>query len=113
VSGRHLSRWIAHRDRAVHPGLLWHPSGLPVAAGVRPGEDPSSDSGGLDPEAIERDARTRQLLAIGRAERQGERLEQSLERRGEELERRHRQVAARLEAAGYLHHRADARERVR
>jgi sulfide:quinone oxidoreductase len=113
VSGRHLSRWIARRDPAVHPGLLWHPKGLPVAAGVTPAGDSGSDSEDLDPEAIERDARTRQLLAIGRAERHGERLGQSLERRGEELERRHRLVAARLEAAGYIRHRADGRDRVR
>jgi hypothetical protein len=52
--------------------------------------------------AIGRDAMTRQLMAVRRAGREGQRLEHELERRLEVFERREREVVAELRAAGYL-----------
>jgi hypothetical protein len=108
VTGRHLAPYVAARDPVVRTGLLWHPRGVPVAAqvaGPPPPEHPSSPSS--SGEAIETDARSRQLLAISQRERAGERVQHTLEAQGEAFERRKREVIARLEAAGYLRHDPD------
>jgi sulfide:quinone oxidoreductase len=114
VSGRYLGPYLASRDAGVRPGLDWHPNGLPIAvpvatdgegeAGPRPSAPTES--------AVRHDAITRQLLAIHRAEREGTRLEQALERRREEFERHEREVIQQLRAAGYLRDQA-ARSRLR
>ena len=44
----------------------------------------------------------RRLMAVRRAEREGEKLEHALERRGEEFDRHERAVVLQLRAAGYL-----------
>lgn len=104
AAGRHLGPYLASRDPGVRPGLEWHPGGLPVAVPV--GADPHGEAGtapSVPAEASARhDAMTRQLMAIRRAEREGERLEHALDRRGEEFERHEREVIQRLRAAGYL-----------
>jgi hypothetical protein len=55
-------------------------------------------------EAIRRDARTRQLMAMRRTENEGRQLMHELESRRSEFERHQRETVKRLEAAGYLHH---------
>lgn len=104
AAGRHLAPYLASRDPGVRPGLEWHPGGVPVAVpaeaaaggqGKAPGSAPSEA-------AVRHDALTRQLMAINRTEREGEKLAHALERRGEEFERHELQVIKELQAAGYL-----------
>lgn len=106
VAGRHLAPCLAARDPGVRPGLEWHPNGLPVAVPV--GHDAASETHGQmvapSEEDLRHDSLTRQLLAIRRAEREGERLSLDLERGLEDVERHEQEVVARLEAAGYLRH---------
>ena len=51
---------------------------------------------------LRHDALTRQLLAIRRAEREGEALGDELQLRRDEVARHQRDVVGKLEAAGYL-----------
>jgi sulfide:quinone oxidoreductase len=110
VTGRHLAPYVAARDPVVRTGLLWHPRGVPIAApvaapaGARE-QVPARSAQAADATAA--DARTRQLLAIRRTEREGERLGRTLEGKREAFERHQREVVARLEAAGYLRHDPD------
>ena len=55
-------------------------------------------------DAIRRDARTWQLMAVQRTEREGERLVHELEGRRSEFVRHQRDTVKQLEAAGYLRH---------
>jgi sulfide:quinone oxidoreductase len=105
VTGRHLAPYVAARDPVVRTGLLWHPRGVPVAAQVAgPAEAEHPPDHGRAGESIEADARSRQLLAIRRTERVGERGRRRAEAEGEAFDRREREVIARLQAAGYLRH---------
>ena len=112
VAGRYLAPYLAATDPGVRPGLGWHPNGLPVAVEVGGGEAAATGSpvAVTSEQAIGRDARTRQVMALHRAERQGTQLVHELEGLRSELERRQRATIERLEAAGYLHH-ASAPER--
>jgi len=87
----------------VRPGLEWHPHGIPVAVRV---EERAAEAAGTlatpTDAAIRRDVITRQLLAVRRAEREGEKLEHTLERKGEEFDRHQRVVVEQLRTAGYL-----------
>jgi sulfide:quinone oxidoreductase len=103
VAGRHLAPYLASVDRGVRPGLDWHPNGVPVAVTVAEYADTDVTVPSAPTEAdVSRDARTRQLIAVRRAGREGQRLEHELERRLEAFERHEREVAAQLRAAGYL-----------
>jgi sulfide:quinone oxidoreductase len=106
VAGRFLAPYLAASDHGVRPGLGWHPHGIPVAVEVSAGADGASavPLAVASADAIRRDALTRQLLAIRRAQRDGERLQHELERRGSEFERHERETVEQLEAAGYLRH---------
>jgi sulfide:quinone oxidoreductase len=103
VAGRHLAPYLASVDRGVRPGLEWHPNGVPVAVTVAEyaGSDVTAPSAPTEA-AVSRDAKTRQLMAVRRAGREGQRLEHELERRLEAFERHEREVVAQLRAAGYL-----------
>ena len=109
VVGRYLAPYLAATDPGVRPGLGWHPNGLPVAVDVG-GAATGSPVAVPSEQAIRRDARTRQLMAIRRAEQEGTQLVHELESRRSELDRHQRATVERLEAAGYLHH-ASAPER--
>ena len=106
VAGRHLAPYLAASDPGVRPGLGLHPNGLPVAVEVGGDDEPATGSPAAVPteEAVRRDARTRQLMAIQRAGREGTQLVHDLESRRSEFERHYRETVQRLEAAGYLHH---------
>ena len=102
VAGRHLAPYLATMDPGVRPGLEWHPNGIPVAVPVA-GHAPAATAPASPTEAaIRQDAITRQLMAIRRAEHEGEELEHTLERKGEEFDRHQREVVQQLRAAGYL-----------
>jgi sulfide:quinone oxidoreductase len=106
VAGRHLAPYLAAGDRGVRPGLERHPAGLPVAAPVG-GDAAAGDdgpAGASSEEDLRHDALTRQLLALRRAEREGEDLGHDLKRRLDEVERHGQEVIGKLEAAGYLRH---------
>ena len=106
VAGRHLAPYLAASDPGLRPGLGWHPNGLPVAVEV--GGDNAAATGSPvavpTEEAIRRDARTRQLMAMRRTEGEGRQLMHELEGLRSEFERHQRETVKRLEAAGYLHH---------
>jgi sulfide:quinone oxidoreductase len=106
VAGRHLAPYLAASDPGVRAGLGWHPNGLPVAVEV--GGDSAAATGSPvavpTEEAIRRDARTRQLMAMRRTEGEGRQLMHELESLRSEFERHQRETVKRLEAAGYLHH---------
>lgn len=106
VAGRRLAPYLAASDHGVRPGLGWHPNGVPVAVDVGGDDGDVSESRAAVPseEAMGRDARTRQLMAIHRAEREGTQLVHELEGLRGEFERHQRETVERLEAAGYLHH---------
>jgi sulfide:quinone oxidoreductase len=106
VAGRHLAPYLAASDPGVRPGLGWHPNGLPVAVDVGgdDGDVTGSPAAAPSEEAMRRDAGTRQLMAIHRAEREGTQLVHELEGRRSVLERHQRETVEQLEAAGYLHH---------
>jgi sulfide:quinone oxidoreductase len=109
VTGRHLAPYIAARDPVVRTGLLWHPRGVPVAAkvaGAETAEHPPPNHGYAG-QSIEADAHARQLLAIRRAARAGERSRRRAKADGDAFDRRERDVIARLQAAGYLRHAGD------
>ena len=77
-----------------------------MAVEVGGDDEPATGSPAAVPteEAVRRDARTRQLMAIQRAGREGTQLVHDLESRRSEFERHYRETVKRLEAAGYLHH---------
>jgi len=104
VAGRHLAPYLSSVDPGVRPGLEWHANGLPIAVPVDMDADAQAGAPPSVPSeaAVRHDAITRQLMAIHRAEREGAKLEQALERRGREFERHEREVIQRLHAAGYL-----------
>jgi hypothetical protein len=106
VAGRNLAPCLAARDPGVRPGLESHPNGLPVAVPV--GREPlvAGDGAAQVPSEgeLRRDALTRQLQAIRRAEREGRQLGRDLQRRLDEVESHEQEVVGRLEAAGYLSH---------
>jgi sulfide:quinone oxidoreductase len=106
VAGRHLAPYLARRDPGVRPGLERHPNGLPVAVPV--GHDDAAATDGpaavSSEAALRHDALTRQLLAIRRAEREGEHVGLDLKRRLDEVDRHGQEVVGMLEAAGYLRH---------
>ena len=106
AAGRHLAPYLAASDPGVRPSLEWHPNGLPVAVGVGGADQAAAWPLPAIPadEAIRRDARTRQLMAVHRTEREGGRLVHELESRGSEFERHQRETIEQLEAAGYLSH---------
>ena len=103
VAGRHLAPYLASSDRGIKPGLAWHPRGLPIAIDVHGPSNGGPSPPPVTEAAMRQDAISRQLLAVRRAEREGVRLEHSLERLGEEFERHERHVIQQLRAAGYLH----------
>ena len=103
VAGRHLGPYLASSDRAIHPGLDWHPTGVPVAVDVeRSGPDTAEPPSVPSDVAVRRDAISRQLFAVAREGREGERLVHQLERRGREFDEHEQEVVERLRAAGYL-----------
>lgn len=106
VAGPRLGPLLARRDPGLRPRLEWHPNGIPLT--VSAGSVASAGSGppGHEPseEAARNDSILRQLLALRRAEREGEALDHELERRRGEFDRMRDEVVARLEAAGYLSH---------
>src|SRR5215217_61340 len=103
VAGRHLAPYLASTDPGVRPGLEWHPHGIPVAVRVTASAAEAAAMPATPTDAgIRQDVITRQLLAVRRAEREGEKLEHTLERKGDELDRRQREVVQQLRAAGYL-----------
>jgi len=104
VAGRFLAPYLAASDNGVRPGLGWHPNGVPVAVEVGTGDETGPAPAAPSEEAISRDARTRQLMAIRRAEREGRQLDLELQRRSSEFERHERETIEQLEAAGYLSH---------
>jgi len=90
-------------DPGVRPGLEWHPNGIPVAVPVAEHAPEAATAPATPTEAaIRQDAITRQLMAIRRAEHEGEELEHTLERKGKEFDRHQREVVQQLRAAGYL-----------
>jgi sulfide:quinone oxidoreductase len=102
VSGRHLARYLAIEDHGVRPGLDWHPNGLPVAVPICAGHVPEHGHGRPPEEALRHDAMMRQVMAIRRLEREGERVGAQLEQRMAEFETHEREVVNELRAAGYL-----------
>jgi sulfide:quinone oxidoreductase len=107
VAGRYLAPYLASRDPGVRPGLEWHPNGIPVTVRVGPaGAAVQVDV--PSPDAIHHDALARRLLAIRRAEREGEQLGVELGQVGDEFERHRAEVVKRLETAGYLTHASNA-----
>lgn len=103
VAGRHLAPFLAASDPGVTPGLEWHPDGVPIAASIPQSAELPLTAPTTPPEtAVRRDAMYRQLMAVRRAERAGERLEQALERRLRDFDAHEREVIAKLRAAGYL-----------
>ena len=106
AAGRNLAPYLAASDPGVRPGLEWHPNGLPVAVEVGGADGAAAWSPPAVPtdDAIRRDARTRQLMAVQRTEREGERLVHELEGRRSEFVRHQRDTVKQLEAAGYLRH---------
>jgi sulfide:quinone oxidoreductase len=103
VAGRHLAPYLASVDSGVRPGLDWHPNGVPVTVPVAEYAEADVTAPSAPTEAaVSRDARTRQLMAVRRVGREGQRLEHELERRLEAFERHEREVVAELRAAGYL-----------
>jgi sulfide:quinone oxidoreductase len=109
VAGRYLAPYLASADRGIRPGLVWHPKGFPVAVEIEQRlpdtrEQPFSPSEA----ALRYDAITRQLMAMEREAREGERLAAVLARRGREFERHEREVVNQLRAAGYLREKDEA-----
>ncbi len=102
AAGRYLAPYLASVDRGVKPGLEWHPKGLPIAVEVKGPSDAGPPPSPASEAAMRQDATSRQLMAVRRAEREGVKLEHSLERLGEEFERHERHVIQQLRAAGYL-----------
>jgi sulfide:quinone oxidoreductase len=102
AAGRHLAPYLAATDPRVRPGLEWHPNGIPIAVSLAGATGVATTASSPDPALVRRDAMERQLLAIRRAEREGETLERALEARGRDFERHERDVVQRLRAAGYL-----------
>jgi hypothetical protein len=62
-------------------------------------------------DSVRRDAITRQLMAIRRAEREGEAVSRTLEARGRDFERHEHEVIEQLRAAGYLQEHGGGRRR--
>ena len=110
VAGRHLAPYLATRDHGIRPGLEWHPNGLRLAVPVTSSPEARSP-GAPSEEAVRHDALARQLLAIRRAEYEGEHLGTELKERLREFEQHEWKVIARLEAAGYLSHSSQPRGR--
>ncbi len=109
VTGPALARFLAKRDRAVKPGLGWHPRGLAVSAALRQGHGAEQwMPPHLDPDTLIVDAADRSEQALQRAERESRVLARAAGDPLDRFEQREHEVIARLEAAGYLSHDADA-----
>jgi sulfide:quinone oxidoreductase len=102
AAGRYLAPYLAAADPRVRPGLEWHPNGIPIAVPLAGATEAATTSRPPDAESVRRDAMQRQLLAIRRAEQEGESVGRALEARGRDVERHEREVVQRLRAAGYL-----------
>jgi hypothetical protein len=103
VAGRYLAPFLAARDPGLRPGIPWHPRGLPIAVELESElPEPASTGDARSPDALRQEARDRQLLAMRRSERQGERTLVDMERHMADFERREREVIDHLQAAGYL-----------
>ncbi len=102
AAGRYLAPFLASDDQRVRPGLEWHPNGVPVAISLAPESEAATMPGEPDEASVRRDAMHRQLLAIRRAEREGETVGRALESRRGDFERHEREVVQQLRAAGYL-----------
>jgi sulfide:quinone oxidoreductase len=111
ATGRYLAPYLATDDPRVRPGLEWHPNGIPIAIPVAGATEAATTPSPPDEGAVRRDAIQRQLLAIRRAEQEGETVERTLEARGRDFERHEREVVQQLRAAGYLQEHAGSGKR--